>query len=102
MTPVSPVGTSASAAGARRARRSAEYRDALAKLQPAEEIAREVLKLRMKTGLTQQELAKKLGTTKSVVSRLESGHHAPSVKTLDNIAKAFDMKLTIAFEPLAS
>ncbi len=99
MTKKSPIGATAVESSTRRSRNSAAYRAELARLQPFEEIAREVIRLRMDAGLTQEEFAKKLGTTKSAISRLESGHHAPSVKTLGNIATTFHKTLRISFQP---
>ena len=50
-------------------------------------------------GLTQEEVAKKMGTTKSVVSRLESSlgnnRHSPSIATLRKYAKAVGRRLDI-------
>ena len=44
----------------------------------------EVLKARSKTGLTQAEVAERMGTTQSAVARLESANakHSPSLATL--------------------
>jgi transcriptional regulator with XRE-family HTH domain len=39
--------------------------------------ARELIKVRIRSGLTQQQLAEKMGTTQSSVSRLESGSSLP-------------------------
>lgn len=51
-----------------------------------EEIARVVIMRRAQLGLTQQELAERMGTTKSVVSRIESGQHRTSTETLRRLA----------------
>jgi len=53
----------------------------------------------MAQGLSQQALAERVGTTKSAISRLESGQHAPNVATLQKIATAFGNYLVISFEP---
>lgn len=62
-------------------------------------LAREIIKARASAGLSQQELARKMGTTQSVVARLESGHHLPSMSTLKKLAKATGTKLSIHLEP---
>lgn len=70
--------------------------------QEAEEefsIAREVIRARTAAGLSQQELADLLHTTQSVIARLESGSHAPSVSTLKRVAAATHSKLRIEFVP---
>jgi len=98
MTKKSPIGSTADESSTRRSRNSAAYRAELVRLQPFEDIAREVIRLRRDAGLTQEAFAQKLGTTKSVISRLESGHHSPSVKTLNNIALTFHKTLNISFQ----
>lgn len=98
MTSPSPIGRSVADASERRARRSAEYRDELARLQPYEEIARQVIGLRMSHRLSQEALAARVGTTKSAISRLESGQHAPTVATLQKVAAAFGGHLSISFD----
>jgi predicted transcriptional regulator len=57
----------------------------------------EVLKARQKAGLTQAEVAEKIGTTQSAIARLESisGTHSPSVNTLQKYAKALGYRLQI-------
>jgi predicted transcriptional regulator len=57
----------------------------------------EVLKARQKAGLTQAEVAEKIGTTQSAIARLESisGTHSPSVSTLQKYAKALGYRLQI-------
>lgn len=62
----------------------AEY-DALA---PEFEIAAELVKARARAGLSQAEVARRMGTTQSVVARLESGQALPSTKTLLRFAEA--------------
>jgi transcriptional regulator with XRE-family HTH domain len=53
--------------------------------------------------LSQGALACLVGTTKSVISRLESGHRAPTVATLHKVASVFDRQLVVSFEvPVAS
>ncbi len=53
------------------------------------ELVRELLAARAKAGLTQEQVAASMGTTKSAVSRLEAvGKHSPSVSTLKKYARA--------------
>jgi ribosome-binding protein aMBF1 (putative translation factor) len=94
----SPAGTSAKEASRRRARHSAAYRKEQARLAPYEEIARLVIKHRMNLGLTQAQLAKRVGTSHSAISRIESGQHATTVATLQRLAKALDLRFVIGFE----
>lgn len=66
----------------------AEY-DALA---PEFEISAELVRARLRAGLSQGELAVRMGTSQSTIARLESGQTLPSTKTLLRFAKATDSK----------
>jgi len=98
MTVRSPIGNSASQARRRRARESAEYRDEQARLAPYEDLARMVIRLRIDYNLTQEALASRVGTSKTAISRLESGQHAPTAESLRKIASAFGGHLVIGVE----
>lgn len=94
----SPVGRTAQEASRRRAARSATYRKRQSDLAPFREIAWLLIKYRMDKGLTQQELAGRVGTSYSQISRIESGRHRTSFDTLARIAHALDLKVVIGFE----
>jgi ribosome-binding protein aMBF1 (putative translation factor) len=64
------------------------------------QVARLICDLRAKTGLSQEQLAKKIGTTQSVISRLEDAdYEGHSLSMLNRIAKAFNQKITITVSP---
>ncbi len=67
------------------------------KLQPEFAVIRAVIEARMKKGMTQKLLAGKIGTTQSVISRLESGRGNPSLAFLQRLAMAFNTHLEIHF-----
>jgi ribosome-binding protein aMBF1 (putative translation factor) len=69
----------------------AEY-EALA---PEFEIFAELVRARLRAGLSQAELAGRMGTSQSAIARLESGHTLPSTKTLLRFAKATDSKFHV-------
>lgn len=94
----SPIGSSVEDHSSQRRARSATYRETQDRLRPFEEIARVVIMRRAQLGLTQQELAKRMGTTKSVISRIESGRHRTSTDTLRRLAEALDGHAVIGFE----
>jgi ribosome-binding protein aMBF1 (putative translation factor) len=94
--PVSPVG-STHGASTRRSR-DPEYQQQLRRLAPYERVARMVIMRRMLAGWTQQELAERVGTSHSVISRIESGQHATSVRTLARLADAFGTHLVVGFD----
>jgi len=65
------------------------------------EVARQIYGLRQAAGLTQQELAKLVGTTPSVISRLEDAdYEGHSLSMLRRIAAALDKRVEIRFVPL--
>jgi predicted transcriptional regulator len=51
-------------------------------------IARELIAARTRAGLSQSEVARRMGTTQSVVARLESGNRPPSLRTVERFAQA--------------
>jgi ribosome-binding protein aMBF1 (putative translation factor) len=61
------------------------------------EIAYQIAKLRKQQGISQSELAKKLGTTQSNVARIEAGQQNFTTETLHKIAKVFRRELRIEF-----
>ena len=93
----SPVGSPVAESRRRRAARSA-YRAQQERLAPYEEIARIVIQHRMALGLTQQELAERMGTSHSAISRIESGQHKTSVETLRRLADALELRFVVGFE----
>lgn len=57
-----------------------------------------LLTMRQQSGLTQDEVARRMGTQKSNISRLEKGSVNPSWKTLQNYAHACGFELTMKFK----
>ncbi len=94
---VSPIGATHRAGSRRRARQTAAYREELQRLTPYEGLARIVIARRQALDLTQRELAERVGTSHSVISRMESGQHLASVTTLRRIATAFGTHLVVGF-----
>ena len=74
-----------------------EFKREYDRQQPEFALIRAVLDARMKKGLTQEDLADKIGTKQSVISRLESGRANPSFAFLKKLAQAFNSKLEIKF-----
>ena len=67
------------------------------KLQPEFAMIQAVIDARVKKGVTQKELAQRIGTKQSVISRLESGRANPSVAFLKKLAQALNSHLEIRF-----
>ena len=62
------------------------------------EVAQKIYDLRTKTGLSQRELAKRVGTTASVICRLENAdYEGHSLAMLNRIARALDKRVEIRF-----
>jgi ribosome-binding protein aMBF1 (putative translation factor) len=74
-----------------------EVRTAYDALADEFDLARELIAARVRAGLTQAEVAERMGTTQSVVARLESGARMPSVNTLLKFAKATRSRPIIKF-----
>lgn len=65
------------------------------------EIARKIYRLRAKVGLSQRELAKRVGTTASAICRLEDAdYEGHSLFMLKRIAAALNKRVEIRFVPL--
>jgi transcriptional regulator with XRE-family HTH domain len=75
------------------------YRKAYDALEEEFALAKAVIDARNRAGLTQIELARRMGTTQPVVARLEGGRTRPSMRTLERLAKATGSRLLIRFEP---
>lgn len=76
------------------------FKDAYGELAEEYALVREMLAARTRSGLTQEAVAERMGTTKSAVSRLEAaGKHAPSLTTLKKYAQAVGCHLEIKLVP---
>ena len=64
------------------------------------EVAQRIYELRQQAGLSQAELAKRVGTTQSVISRLEDAdYEGHSLAMLNRIAAAVERRVEIRFLP---
>ena len=81
----------------RRALARPEVRREYEKLKEEFELLDEILKARAEAGLTQVELAERIGTTQSAVARMETaiGKHSPSIATLKRYASALGYRLQL-------
>jgi len=75
-----------------------EVRKEYDELKPIFAIKKELIKARLERGFTQEEIAKKMGTTKSNISRLESlnNSYIPNLRTLINYARTLGTELKIS------
>jgi ribosome-binding protein aMBF1 (putative translation factor) len=93
----SPVGTAVSDQ-IKESLKDPEFRAEYERLAPYEELARIVIARRGALGLTQAELAARMGTTASAISRIESGQHATNAQTLKKLGDAFGVRAVLGFE----
>ena len=62
------------------------------------EIARALIKARLDKGLTQKQLASKLKTRQSVISRVENAKTVPSLSLLKRLAEVLNLSLQVQFK----
>jgi transcriptional regulator with XRE-family HTH domain len=79
--------------------RDPEFAAAYRALEPEFQVAREVIRLRLQRGLSQEELARKAGTGQSNISRLERATINPSLRFLQKVAEALGAEIEIRFKP---
>ena len=72
-----------------------EFVAAASELEPGYQIAR----LRLLRGLTQAELASRVGTRQPSIARLENGSSVPSLSFLERIAEALDARIELHVVP---
>lgn len=75
-----------------------DYRKAYEDLEEEFSLASALIGARGEAGLTQEELARRMNTTQTVIARLESGRVKPSTRTLERFAAATGHRLRISFE----
>lgn len=89
-----PLGERVSDMAARR-RSDPAYAELERRYEQSMAIADLVILHRTRRGVTQRELARRMGTSETAVARLESGFHLPSTETLRRLAAALGGRLTI-------
>jgi len=72
-----------------------EFRREYDALEEEFSIAAQLIEARTQANLTQAQVARRMGTTQSVVARLESGQPTPSLRTLKRYASAVGSKVEI-------
>ena len=72
-----------------------EFKIEYEKLKPRYEAIEQIIKARKEQNITQAELAKRVGTQKSNISRLESGNYNPSLDFLIKVAESLGKTLSV-------
>ena len=77
----------------------AKFRKAYDRISPEMEMAFAIAEARHRAKLSQQQLAKRLGTSQATVARWESGAQLPSTRTLTKLAEATGSRLRVELLP---
>jgi ribosome-binding protein aMBF1 (putative translation factor) len=72
-----------------------KVKNAFDKLESEYQIACQIIEGRIKNKMTQEDLAKKVGTGQAVISRLEGMNAKPSISLLERVAHALNTKINI-------
>ena len=80
-------------------KKDSQYAAAYAALEGEFALASSLIQARSEADMTQEQVARAMGTTQAVVARLEGGKVLPSTRTLERFAKATRSRLRIPFEP---
>jgi len=74
------------------------FKKAYEALEPEYAIIRAIIKKRIENKMSQKDLAKKLGTKQSAISRLESGTYNPTLSFLKKLSTALNTELKISLK----
>lgn len=65
------------------------------KLGPRYEIIEQLIRVRLKKGITQKQLAERMGTKQSALARFEAGNTNPTLKFIQKLARALGTSFTL-------
>ena len=72
-----------------------KYKKAYTELEDEFIVAKALIQARTNANLTQKQIAERMGTTQSVVARIESGKPLPSLKSLIRYAAAINSRIDL-------
>lgn len=72
-----------------------KFKEAYTALEPEYRLASELIAARLKSNLTQEELAERAGVSRTVITRLESGAANPTVGTVGRVADALGKQIKL-------
>lgn len=79
--------------------RDLDYRREYERTRLASDVAVKVIQYRVRHGLSQAALARKLGMRQPHVARLEAGEHEPSLSMLARLSTALDLDFSVTVRP---
>jgi len=77
------------------------FRREYAALEGEFRLAAELIEARARAGLSQADVARRMGTSQPAVARLESGKHRPTTRSIAEFAKATGHRVEIRLVPIA-
>ena len=75
-----------------------EFKEEYEKLKPRYDVVSQIIEERSRQNITQEELALRVGTQKSNISRLESGTYNPSLDFITKVAQSLGKKVEITLK----
>lgn len=75
-----------------------EFREEYEKLKPRYDVVSQIIDERSRQNITQEELAFRVGTQKSNISRLESGTYNPSLDFIVKVAQSLGKQVQITLK----
>lgn len=79
-------------------REDPEVRAEYEALRPMYTAIADMIRLRLEKGLTQAELAQRMGRQQPAIARFEAGRVKPSIAFLEDVAEALDARLVVRIE----
>lgn len=74
--------------------KDSEFKKLWEKTEPKYQLSRQIIKKRLEKKMSQQELAKKSGTTQAIISKIENSNFNPTINLLERISYGLGSKLT--------
>ncbi len=74
------------------------FKEVLKETELEYQVARAIVEVRVKKGMTQEDLAKAMNTKQSVISRVENARTVPSLSFLKRLAKVLNASLQVQFK----
>lgn len=73
-----------------------KFKQAWNKAKPSYQLSRQIIKSRLEQKMTQQQLAKKAGTTQAIISQIENSNFNPSLKLIEKISLGLKSQILIS------
>ena len=82
-----------------RSERDPEFAQQWELQRPIRELQKTIIRARLAAGLSQRELAGRLGVSQPAVARLEAGDHVPRIETLQRLSDVLGVTFNVTIEP---